>query len=1044
MRSPIRCFTIVFYLLFIVLKSSSQGVFTRSYQSTEGLDTDIIKCITQDSLGFIWVGSDDGLFRYDGINFIKYPHSASSQYFKDFTHTSDGRLLAVHDLGIIQINSSIDSVSFQTVLNGQRVMSDTSIWYPKRLYEDGFGNLWIAEPQSIVRYHDGQWKRFKFNLPDNTTSFVRSFVFLQLNDKELVIISNTGNYYIYQYATEEIISLSASIKQVTFDIIQIEGTNYLGTANGLFSVSFDSAVANISKIKLSGIDSNSEIRQITPLDNKRFVVAGINKNTAVITINNSTYEAKQILQSNRLVNQVYASPDKSIWLSTEKGALMITLPDFKPIPLDAPNSYMEGMITNSSTNLIYTLRKESIWTVDKTTHKTQRLYSGSEHYFLSSALIENDLWVSSGASILKLENDQVTQKLDLSATGRYIFDVEADSKGFLWFGQESVNGIYRLNTKTMSLDLFDSDHGLTHEVTGIQSTPTGVYVLCSNPNNYLFYKANDADHFTNLSVPFPKQYHNGLTMEEIEIQGRTIWFATNFGVFKLENEQLEKIQISKTFDYSAVRTLRKDKDFLWIATTSGLVRYNIRNKDFAHFIESSGLPVNTVNKECLIIDDGQIWVGTSQGVAVSDHDLNADFTKTKKPHILEYSFNGERISTVDDKVLNVPFESFIGITFSSLIYPSNDMQYNYRMNQGDWSSPQNGNKVNYSNLSDGFYTFTVRAKRMGNYAWSDPTSISFIINPPFYKRAPFYLLVLIVIGAAVLLTLFLNSKIEKRRQQLLTLLVKERTEELNAIKNQLEHLVDQRTKELKNTVDQLTNAQDQLIQAEKMASLGVLTAGIAHEINNPVNYLKGGLYSLDKLLKESGKLESDEQLNSELTEVLGFMKLGMDRITNIVSGLSRYSRKSDHRITPCNLHDILNNCLLIMEHEWKGRIEVNTEMSAEAFTVLADEGALHQLFINIITNAIHAMSDQGNLIIETSNKKNKIEIRITDSGEGIDEKDQDKLFDPFYTTKPPGHGTGLGLFISKKIISQHKGDIYFRSKKGKGTSVFITFNLTEA
>ncbi|MEQ9306786.1 MAG: ATP-binding protein, partial [Marinoscillum sp.] len=287
------------------------------------------------------------------------------------------------------------------------------------------------------------------------------------------------------------------------------------------------------------------------------------------------------------------------------------------------------------------------------------------------------------------------------------------------------------------------------------------------------------------------------------------------------------------------------------------------------------------------------------------------------------------------------------------------------------------------------------------------------------------------------------SRIEKKRKYLLTRLVRERTQELNEIKNQLEHLVDQRTKELKNTVDQLTEAQDQLIQAEKMASLGVLTAGIAHEINNPVNYLKGGLYSLDKLLKDSGTLESDTLLNAEMTEVLGFMKLGMERITNIVAGLSRYSRKSDNRIIPCNLHDILDNCLLILEHEWKERITIHHEKKAEKVTVLADEGSLHQLFINVITNAIHSIDNIGEIIISTENKNNKLKISIKDTGSGIDASDKDKLFDPFFTTKPPGHGTGLGLFICKKIITEHKGEIYFQSKKGKGTTVFITFIIAD-
>lgn len=1042
MRSPIHIL-ILWTSLLCTYQVLGQGIFTRSYKSTEGLDTDIIKCITQDSLGFIWIGSDDGLFRYDGIDFTKYPQSATSQYFKYFMHTSEGKLLAVHDLGIIQINSSLDTTSFETILSGQRVMSDTNIWYPKNIYEDSFGYLWIAEPQSVIRYRNGKWKRFLFGQIDNTTSFVRSFVFLQLSENELAIGSNTGNFYKYNYLSEQIEPLKSNIQQVTYDINRINNINLIGTENGLYSVDFGEE-AVVTKVNLKGVDPDLEFRQITKLDQSRFVVAGIFQNTAVVTIGeDQSFTATSILQSNRMVNQAYVSADKSIWLSTEKGAMMITLPDFKQIPLNAPNSYMECMIADSNSDLIYTLRKESIWTVNKSTLEAKHYYSENKHYFLSAAFLKGDFWVSSGTNIMKFDNGQPTFQMDLKAKGRYIFDLEASSDGFLWFGQESVSGIHRLDPSNNSLRTFGLSHGLKHEISGIRSTATGIYVLSSNPDHYLFYKDNQSDHFIDLSIPFSKQYRNGLTIEEMEIQGNTLWLATNFGVFKHSRDSLTKIEISKTFDNSAVRTIRLDNEFLWVATTSGLVRYNLKTKDYAHFIESSGLPVNTVNKECLIIDKGLIWVGTSQGIAVSDHDLNALYEKTKKPHILEYTFNGARVPQPHLTIPTVPFESFIGITFSSLLYPSSDIQYSYRLNNRDWSSPQNGNKVNFSNLKDDIYTFSVMAKRVGNFAWSEPTSIIFEVKAPFYKRAPFYLFILVGLAFAVLLTLFLNSRIEKKRKYLLTRLVRERTQELNEIKNQLEHLVDQRTKELKNTVDQLTEAQDQLIQAEKMASLGVLTAGIAHEINNPVNYLKGGLYSLDKLLKDSGTLESDTLLNAEMTEVLGFMKLGMERITNIVAGLSRYSRKSDNRIIPCNLHDILDNCLLILEHEWKERITIHHEKKAEKVTVLADEGSLHQLFINVITNAIHSIDNIGEIIISTENKNNKLKISIKDTGSGIDASDKDKLFDPFFTTKPPGHGTGLGLFICKKIITEHKGEIYFQSKKGKGTTVFITFIIAD-
>ena len=190
--------------MILVTTAVAQDFFTYSYRSADGLDTDVIKCITQDSLGFIWIGSDDGLYRFDGVNFERYADGAPGNFFKSFLTTSDGRLLGIHDMGITVIHPDIRKPRFEVLLQGNRAITDTTIYYPKTALEDDNGRIWISEPHAVVIYEkDGSWKRIPFGPKDNTNSFVRSFNFFQTVNKDIIVVSNPGNYYRYDENTNE-------------------------------------------------------------------------------------------------------------------------------------------------------------------------------------------------------------------------------------------------------------------------------------------------------------------------------------------------------------------------------------------------------------------------------------------------------------------------------------------------------------------------------------------------------------------------------------------------------------------------------------------------------------------------------------------------------------------------------------------------------------------------------------------------------------------------------------------------------------------------
>lgn len=281
----------------------------------------------------------------------------------------------------------------------------------------------------------------------------------------------------------------------------------------------------------------------------------------------------------------------------------------------------------------------------------------------------------------------------------------------------------------------------------------------------------------------------------------------------------------------------------------------------------------------------------------------------------------------------------------------------------------------------------------------------------------------------------ISIELEKHRNHL-EFLVKERTEELASANEELktinEVLVSQRTS-LQKTLDQLKDAQDKLIQSEKMASLGVLAAGIAHELNNPLNFINGGVIGIEKYIHKSYP-----NISPEIKELILAIKEGVRRSTGIVRSLNHYSSSDTLTKAKCDLTSIIDNCLLILINQTKDRIEVVKEYDDQLELYPCNEGQLHQAILNILTNAVHAINEKGVITIRVNKVKSKIKIVITDNGCGVGKENLKRLTDPFFTTKEPGKGIGLGLSITETIVKDHGGTLKFESELGMGTTVTIT------
>ena len=305
---------------------------------------------------------------------------------------------------------------------------------------------------------------------------------------------------------------------------------------------------------------------------------------------------------------------------------------------------------------------------------------------------------------------------------------------------------------------------------------------------------------------------------------------------------------------------------------------------------------------------------------------------------------------------------------------------------------------------------------------------------------------------------YLNEKVQRRTLEVMKQ-KKEIEEKNDVLENQKE--------ELQSMIESLKLTQSQLVQSEKMASLGQLVAGIAHEINNPVTFISAGVDSLGTNLGEvrqvldiyhrisptnvKVKLKEIEELKDridykqavrEINELIESIKSGTKRTTQIVNGLRTFSRLDEDVLKVADVNEGLESTLILLRNKYKNRIEIIKEFG-DIPQIECFPGQLNQVFMNVLSNAIAAIEDTGKITIRTSKSNGFIRIIISDTGCGIPENIMAKIFDPFFTTKAVGEGTGLGLSISHGIIEKHKGSIRVLSEKGKGSEFIIRLPIRQ-
>ena len=653
-------------VIFILLSVYGHALFPQSFQQIvygveEGLPTHLVKCSAFDQYGFLWIGTDEGLIRYDGRDFEVFPNATPSRYVKQIKKLDDGSLYVASDLGITRIVAGIDSVSFIQVISGRRTMVDEHLWYPKNLFQDRHKNIWVAEPQSIVKLTQGKLKRYLFPPEDLSLSFFRSFSFFERND-DMFVLSYTGRLYCYDESKDKFIlvqDLSDELSSVSALHVTKSGQILAGSFDGIFAITIDSLTVQLEQ-KTKAIREISVIEQY----NDQLVVGNYANQFVFLNDDFDIINRFNIFQT----FHISITGKGNLWVSSEEGLVLLKKNYFSN--LEKSYQYIQDL--DIAGRDIYYCYKSAVIRVNAEAGEyiqERILYDREEGYFLSISANEDAIWVSDRNFLHQLtRTGKVKQTIDLSERGMFIFNIHLDKKSRLWVTQDNASGILLIQPDGYR-KTYDEEKGVISRILVLNSDENNqVYAGGSGDEDYLYRYDSMKDEFINLSQPVNLARHIDFEVNDLTARNDTVWLATTAGVMYYHKGKIEPLGVGRLGPVP-VKAVMLNKKFLWFSHSLGVVRYDLVEGSYLLFNESAGLVSRSGNPRSLSVDEGgTVWVGTSQGVAFAEVGKQQLY-KTEKPVITKVELDADKIPVEQLTGEIIPYNSFLNITFHALSFP---------------------------------------------------------------------------------------------------------------------------------------------------------------------------------------------------------------------------------------------------------------------------------------------------------------------------------------------------------------------------------------
>lgn len=1028
----------------------------------QGLNYSYITTLYQDKKGNLWMGTfGDGVTMYDGISFYNWSkhEGLSGNKIQKIVRDKKGDFWFATDYGGLTKYNGYEFTHY-TIRGGliTNRLSDIII--------DRENNIWLANNKggvskiigdSIIHYTTNE------GLPDNT-----AWSLIETHDGA-VWAGTTEGLCRFKNNKVDIYTIECGLPDNT--IISFEED----TDNNLWMGTYGSGALKMDRDSIWFLNE----KQNLPANIVWSILEDTSKNIWLSTYGKGIvcYDKKTLTiydktegLTNNIIWSMLEDQAGNIWLGTDGGGICRLKPNsffYLTEREGMPDNVVLSMCQDKAGDLwLGTYRKGVV----KYSGKKFKVYGTkqglSDNVIISSyADSKGNLWFGTyGGGVNKFDSTYFTV-LDRSSglSGNNIRSIIEDEKGNLLFGTDR-NGLTVFNGQKF-------EH--IDEKTGLWDFSIRTMVKDTNGNIWMALKGAGVCKYNGKSLlqyTVKEGLSDNFVISLAVDDNNNIWMGTqNSGAMVFDGKTFIYItEQNSKLSNNTVHSILIHNNQLWMATESGITAISdISRLDFGKeeplswldifaFKKLDGLKVLDFFDNCALVDkQNNAWWGGNDDLTMLDLDRNN--LKRHKPtmQIVDVSFNGLNINYLnmpDSLKKNIKFSettpiwnypikpilshkyNYLTFYFSGLDWKApHKLKYSYQIEgfDNDWSELTKASSVEYRNLPPGEYTFKVRA--IGESpVWSKQPRYSFVIEKPWWFSwwaiSSYFTLVFVLIISYVRL----RTQMLKRQKAHLIKEIRKATQEIN----RQHDLVTVKNLELEAALEELKATQQHLVQSEKMASLGTLISGIAHEINNPLNYIACGAHLIEDIkqeIEQSYKIERKSELDFSIKSI----KEGLERASLIVKSLNTFAYQGKSRIKEHDLNEILDSTLLFLHSKISTSVKIEKDFRLNQKVPVYSE-KIHQVFLNIIDNAIYAAQQQTEkkISIKTSKVSGMAQVEVYNQGNPIPEELKTKIFDPFFTTKNPGEGTGLGLSICYSIIKEHGGSITVKNQP-QGVSFII-------
>lgn len=1070
------------------------------WQSREGLPQNSVNAIAQTADGYIWLGTQEGLARFDGVQFTVYNTDNTAafrhNYISSLLADPDGSLwIGTQGGGLVHHQSGV----FTTYTTDEGLHSNLVL----SLWKDPAGRLWIgADDRGLCCYHNGIFSVWNASngLYDNRVMAIRT--------------DRHGKLWIGNGSGLCRITLSEDLRKISIEKI----TEWKDVSNGCI---FEDSRGNIwiGANELRWWDSELKAIKLYSVKNglsSNFVNAITEDRTGTLWIgtkygvnrwvkpnpNHPQFESFTPRHglSNEIVMSLMEDREGSLWIGTDGGGLN-RFRDSRFITYSA----REGLSHDIVVPIIETKSGE-IWL--GTDNGVSRIREGTIDYFnnrhgLSDNFVRSlcadrrgNIWIGTeGGGLNRLRFTGGKPVFTLFSRNNFlrsnvVLCIIEDRTGRIWVGTES-GGLSRLtfDKENITVKHFTTRNGLTRDIIRVlYEDRSGNIWIGTDGGGLNGWLANTNDSIVHYSER--DGLSNNVVISLLEDKDGIVWIGTDGGGLnrldlKTPSPQIKSVTTRDGLYSDLIyQILEDDAANLWMTCNKGIFKVSrealhrrINGGADRIRCETFHTPDGLRSNECnggshpagMRGSDGRLWFPTLGGAAVTDPRQTV-FNPLEPPVFIEsFMADNRAMAFTADSVIPAGTEKF-EFHYTALSYRIPErVKFRYRLEGFDntWTDAETRRTAYYTHIAPGWYTFRVIACNDEGVWNATGASFRFYVEPRFYQTLWFYLFCAILIIAS---GTGIGAGIHRFRVRQL----KQRESELKKLVDARTQDLERQKSELQDALTRLKNAEIQLVNAEKMASLGRLSAGMAHEINNPIGFILNNIQPLrqhiENLKRIIEELETSLPDNSrhiaekikhhsdydfilrDTEDILRSNLTGSRRIIEIVNNLKHFARLDEAEWQSADINECLRNTLELFITQKSSDIEIQPEFTPLP-SILCYAAQLNQVFMNLLTNAADAIEERkksdpsfrGVIAVKTEilcAEDTRIRISIRDNGPGINPEITNQIFEPFFTTKPVGRGTGLGLSICYSIVERHKGRLYFESEPGKGTKFIIEIPVT--